>query len=152
MVCTFPNRIRWTFPSRVSVSSTSSTSTSWSTATRFWSGPGRLLMVEEILLFGVRGESVWRQWVWPSSRELLFITTLSTESRSLEGLEEGWLFTDIRAGDPSEVNLGCNCKPFWTKKSYIKCLNLLCMLFALNVLFFWPKLRINAKSIATNKY
>lgn len=44
--------------------------------------------------------------------ELLFIIALPTESRSLEGLEEGWLFTGIRAGDPTEVNLGCNCKPF----------------------------------------
>lgn len=53
MVCTFPNRIRWTFPSRVSVSSTSAASTSWSTATRFWSGPGRLLMLKKYYCLGL---------------------------------------------------------------------------------------------------
>lgn len=118
-VCTSPNRILFTLPSRFPVSSTSSASTS-GPISRFWTDSGRFPTAEAALLFCVRHVSVRRFWLWPSSREWLFTTAFPAVSRSPEGPEEGWPFPDTRAWDPSrEESLGCNFKPFQREKSYI---------------------------------
>ena len=65
----------------------------------------------------------------------------------------GWLFTDIRAGVPSgDMNLGCNCKPFGIKKSYIKMFEFTMYGFLIEYITLLIKTGIKTKSIVTNKY